>query len=69
VAGVRPTPVDFVRRWLETHDSFRADGERGPYRRAAERLAAADPSLVIEDDPSVVAGHRLAGWRLRRKHP
>jgi hypothetical protein len=67
VAGVRPRLVDFVRRYVERVGSFRGDGAGGAYRRAAERLAAADPMLEIVADPSIVAGREVPGWRLRRK--
>jgi hypothetical protein len=69
VLSPRPKPgrAAFVLDWIARVGSYRGDLRAGPDYRVALRLAAQDPMLEIVDDPSVVNGAVLPGWKLRRK--
>jgi hypothetical protein len=66
VRKARLSKEAFIRDYLERQGSFRGDGYDHAYA-VAVRIAAADPTLEIVNEPSIVAGREIPGWRLRRK--
>jgi len=65
---LRPKPqrIDFIRKWMETHDSFHIDGD-GPELTAARRLMAEDATLALVPIVVAVGRRDVAGWRLERR--
>jgi hypothetical protein len=63
----KPSRAAFILDWIARAGSYRGDLRTGPDYRVALRLAAQDPMLEIVDDPSVVNGAVLPGWKVRRR--
>jgi hypothetical protein len=61
----KPTPTEFVLRYIERQGTFRGDS-KDQFYRAAVKLAAADPGLELVDDPSRWRNEVRWGWLLRR---
>ena len=63
-----PDKAAFVRRALETRGSFLGiNGDA--FHRAAQALAASDPTLELVDQPQPLGKRTIDGWLLRTRSP